>query len=75
MKALHFGLVLLVAAVTCGGGGYLAGRASAQGPQPRLSERQYNATLPRDVYPDSRGRLPIVKSELPVRSRRSVRRI
>ena len=63
MKAVHIGLVVLVAAIACGVG-YFAGRASAQAPQPRLTESQYNATLPRDVYPDSRGRLPIVKREM-----------
>jgi hypothetical protein len=43
--------------------GYFWGNASAQAPQPRLTETQYNATLPRDVDPESRGRLPIVKRE------------
>lgn len=61
MKTLNIGLVVLVAAFACGAVGYFAGRASAQASQPRLTESQYNATLPRDVNPESRGRLPIVK--------------
>ena len=59
MKTTHLGLVVLAAAIAFGAVGYFAGRASAQSP-PRLSESQYNATLPRDVNPESRGRLPIV---------------
>jgi len=64
LKTIHLGLMVLVAAIACGTMGYFAGRASAQAPQPRLTESQYNATLPRDVYPESRGRLPIVKREM-----------
>lgn len=64
MKTVHLGLLVLAAAIACGAVGYFAGRASAQAPQPRLTESQYNATLPRDVYYDSRGRLPIVKREV-----------
>ena len=57
MNPIKLGLMVLVAAVTCSAVGYFAGRASAQAPQPRLTESQYNAALPRDVHPDSRGRL------------------
>jgi 4-carboxymuconolactone decarboxylase len=64
LKPIQFGLVVLLAAAACGAFGYFAGRASAQAPQPRLTESQYNATLPRDVYPDSRGRLPLVDREV-----------
>ena len=53
MKTIHVGLALLVAAIACGAMGYFAGRASAQPRQPRLTENQHNATLPRDVHRDS----------------------
>jgi 4-carboxymuconolactone decarboxylase len=56
--------VFLAAALGCGTVGYFSGRAIAQGPQPRLSESQYNTALPRDVDRESRGRLPIVKREV-----------
>jgi len=64
LKSIQFGLIVVAAAVVCGAIGYVSGRASAQAPQPRLSESQYNATLPRDVDRKSRGRLPIVKREV-----------
>jgi len=64
LKSIQFGLMVVAAAVVCGAIGYVSGRASAQAPQPRLSESQYNAALPRDVDRESRGRLPIVKREV-----------
>jgi len=53
LKTIHVGLAVLVAAIACGAMGYFAGRASAQALQPRLTESQYNATLPRDVHRNS----------------------
>ena len=53
MKTIHVGLAVLVAAIACSAMGYFAGRASAQAPQPRLTESQCNATLPRDVHRNS----------------------
>ncbi len=64
MKPIQFGLMVVAAALVCGTIGYFSGRASAQAPQPRLSESQYNAALPRDVNRESRGRLPIVKRDV-----------
>ena len=63
MKTIQSGAVTVIAALALGAVGYFAGQASAQAPQ-RPSESQYNATLPRDVYPDSRGRLPPIKREV-----------
>ena len=64
MKPIQFGLMVVAVAVVCGAIGYVSGRASAQPPQPRLAESQYNAALPRDVDHESRGRLPIVRREV-----------
>jgi 4-carboxymuconolactone decarboxylase len=63
LKTIQSGAVTVIAALALGAVGYFAGQASAQAPQ-RPSESQYNATLPRDVYPDSRGRLPLIKREV-----------
>ena len=45
MKTTHVGLAVLVAAIDCGAMGYFAGRASAQAPQPRLTESAETAVL------------------------------
>jgi alkylhydroperoxidase family enzyme len=37
--------------------------ATAQTSGTRLTEAQYNASLPADIHPDSRGRLPLVRRE------------
>lgn len=43
--------------------GYFTAATAAQAQATRLSEAQYNATLPPDVHPDSRGRLPLIKRD------------
>ncbi len=63
MKSIQSGAVTVIAALALGAVGYFAGQANAQPPQP-LSEGQYNAALPHDVHPDSRGRLPLIKREV-----------
>jgi len=63
LKTIQLGTAVVIAALAVGAVGYVAGRASAQAPQPRLTESQYNATLPRDVHPESRGRLPLIERE------------
>ena len=63
MKSFHIGIVIL-SFVTMGALiGFVAGSAGAQSAQPRSTQAQYNATLPRDVYPDSRNRIPLIKRE------------
>ena len=49
-----------------GAGFFLHGpveRASAQAAAPHPTEAQYNATLPPDIHPDSRSRMPLVRRE------------
>lgn len=62
MPMKPFTLATLLASAI--GAGFLLGhnaeRASAQ---PRLTEAQYDASLPADIYRDSRGRLPLVRRE------------
>lgn len=58
---------LLVSALGIGALSHeLATRASAQTPAPRMSEAQYEASLPSDIHRDSRGRMPLIqRSVLP----------
>ena len=49
-----------IAAVLAAGGTYLIAEAAQA---PARSEAAYNATLPKDVYPDSRSRVPLIKRE------------
>jgi hypothetical protein len=58
MKPFTLALLLTAAA----GAGFLS-HGFAQERAPRPSEAQYNAALPPDVHPDSRGRLPLVRRE------------
>lgn len=61
MRAIHFGIVILCTVSVGVLIAYFSGRATAQGS--RVIEAQYNATLPRDVHPDSRNRMPLIKRE------------
>ena len=54
----HIGLGLIAAAALGAVAGYAAAPAGAAAP---ISEAQYNRTLPPDVHPDSRGRMPLIR--------------
>jgi alkylhydroperoxidase family enzyme len=58
MKSIHVAIAVLCALGTGAGNGYFA---AAQAPKPSMTEAQYNATLPPDVHPDSRGRMPLIR--------------
>ena len=60
MKSLTLASLL---ATAVGAGFLLAVISDYASAQSRQTEAQYNASLPSDIHPDSRGRLPLVRRE------------
>ncbi len=63
MNAIKGGIAIVCAAVAGVGIGMLIHPTEAQTAAARMTEEQYNRTLPSDIHPDSRSRMPMIKRE------------
>ena len=64
MKPLPVGFAILCAVGAGVPIGYFAAPAGAQTQGPRMTEEEYNRTLPPDVHPDSRSRMKLIEREV-----------
>ena len=53
----------IAAALLCAAALSLSAEAQVTSDKPPMNEAQYNAALPKDVHPDSRSRVPLIKRE------------
>ncbi len=63
MKAAYSGIAIVCAGFAGVGAGMLIRPSDAQTAAPRMTKEQYNRTLPPDIHPDSRSRMPMIRRE------------